>query len=106
MVITYHLETNDFWDVWEALVLKHYFDILLVFRKACSSKYFFFLVFVLNFGQLQSYASNTSNVKTISSYLALKRISESEKLKKDSCSTYEDLVEREEIICQKSRNPS
>ena len=94
VITTYHLGIDDFRDVWEALVLEHSLNILSVFRKACSSECFRFLVFVLKFGQLQSYASDFGNIRTVLSNLASKKVLELVKLGQDSCSVYKDLVER------------
>ena len=49
----YHLGTDDFWDVWEALVLKHSFNVFPVLRKACrASEKLCFLVVVLQLKEL------------------------------------------------------
>ena len=50
VVTTYDLGTDDFWDVWEPLVLEHSLDVLPALRKASSSQNFCFLIFVLKFG--------------------------------------------------------
>ena len=105
VVTTYHLRVDDLWDIWESSVLKHSLDILSLLRKICSSEFLCFLVFVLQFGQLQSHISDVGNVRTVSSYLALKGVLELVELGKDSCSAYEDLIEREELtwVDQKTR---
>ena len=70
MMTTYHLGTDDLWNVYEFLVLEHSLDILPVLWKARSSECFCFLVFVLKFEQSQSHASNVGNKETVSSDLS------------------------------------
>ena len=74
VVTIYHLGADDLWDIWEFLVLKHSLDILPLFRKTCSSEFLCFFVFVLQFGQSQFHISDVSNVRTVSSNLALEGI--------------------------------
>ena len=104
----YHLGADNLWDIWEPSVLEHSLDVLPLLRKTCSSKFLCFLVFVLQFGQSQSHASDVSNVRTVSSYLALERIPGLVELGKDNCSAYKDLMEREELtrVNQKARYSS
>ena len=104
-VTIYDLEADVFWDIWESLVLKHFFDILSVLRKACNSKCFSFLIFILKFGQSQFYASYVGNMKTVSSYIALEGVPKSIQLGKDICSIYKDLMKRGELtwVDQKTR---
>ena len=97
MVTTYHLGADDLWDIWEPSVLEHSLDVLPALRKACSSECFYFLVFVLKFGQSQPHASNVGNVRTVSSYLASEGVPELVEMGKDSCSACEDLMERGEL---------
>ena len=101
-MITYYLGADNFRDVWEALVLKHSLHVLLVLRKVCSSESFHFFIFVLKFGQPKFHASNVSNIKIVMSNVALEEVSELVELRKNICSTYEDLVEKGEVTCHKS----
>ena len=105
VVTTYHLGVDDLWDIWELLVLEHSLNVLPLLRKTYNSKFLCFFVFVLQFGQLQSHASDIGNVSTVSSYPALERIPKLVELGKDSCSAFEDLMEREELtrVDQKAR---
>ena len=97
VVTTYYLGADDLWDIWEPSVLEYSLNVLPLLRKTCSSEFLCFLVFVLQFGQLQSHASDVSNVRTVSSYLALEEVLELVELGKDSRSAYEDLMERGEL---------
>ena len=94
VVMTYHLGADDFWDIGESLVLKYSLDFLPAFRETCNSECFCFLIFVLKFGQPQFYASNVSNVGTISSDLSSEGAVESVELGQDSRSVYQNLVKR------------
>ena len=49
---TYHLEADEFWDIWEASVSEHSLNVFLVLRKAFSSQRFCLFVIVLQFGEL------------------------------------------------------
>ena len=51
MVTTYHLKTDNLWDICKPLVLEYSLDVFLVLQEAYSSKCSCFLVFVLKFGQ-------------------------------------------------------
>ena len=75
MVIVYHLKTDNFWDILEVLVLKHFFIVLPVLWKIyCSkSEHFGFIIIILQLGELLSYSSDISNTKTITSNLALEK---------------------------------
>ena len=97
MVTTYDLRADDFWDVYEALILKHSLNIFIVLWKTCRSRCFCFVVIVLKFEQRQSHASNIDNIKTVLRYLALEEVSELVKLRKASCSVYKDLMEKKEL---------
>ena len=105
VVTTYHLGADNLWDIWEPLVLKHSFDVLPVLRKAYSSECFCFLVFILKFGKSQFHIPNVGNVRTVLSYLTLKKVPELVELGKNNCSAYEDLIERGELtrVDQKAR---
>ena len=94
MVTTYHLGADDLRDECKPSVLEHFLDVLPVLRKACSSEYFCFLVFVLKFGQSQPHTSDVGNVGTVSSDLSSEGVSESVELGQDSRSAYQDFVER------------
>ena len=91
---TYHLETDDCWDVWEFLISEHSLDVFLALWKPCkpSEKFCFLVVFQL-LRELQSHISDVS-VKTFKYYFGLKIVPEMAQLRKDSCSAYEDLVEK------------
>ena len=102
VVTTYHLGMDDFWDVWEALVLEHFLDFFLVLWKTSYFKCFCFFIFVLKFRQPQFYVSNISNLRTVLNDFALEGVPESVELGQDSCSTYKDLVEKGEVTCQNS----
>ena len=95
VVTTYHLRVDDLWDIWELSVLEHSLDVLSVLWEAYSSDWFFcFFVFVLKFGQSQSYAFDLCNVRIVLSDLISKGVSEPIELGSDNCSAYKDLVER------------
>ena len=94
---------DDFWDVWEALVLEYSLNIFPVFQNTSSSKYFCFLIVVSKFRELQFHSSNICIVGIVLSYLTLDKVSEFVELKKSSCSTYEDLVEKKELTYCKAR---
>ena len=102
---TYQLRADDLWNIWEPSVLEHSLDVFPLLQKTCSSEFLCFLVFVLQFGQSQSHASDVGNVRTVSSYLALEEIPELVELEKNSRSAYEDLIERGELtrVDQKAR---
>ena len=97
VVTTYHLGVDNLWNIWESSILEHFLNIFPVLWKAYNSECFCFLIFVLKFRQSQSHFFNVGNVKTVSNYLALERVSKSVKLGKNSCSAYEDLIEREKL---------
>ena len=103
VVTTYHLRIDNFWDVWEALVLEHSFIIFLVFQKICKSKHFCFFVIVLKFGEPQSHAFNVGNIKIVSSYLTLGGVPELVELQKSNYFAYKDLIEKKELIHSKAR---
>ena len=48
VMTTYHLGTDDLWDVWESLELKHSLNVFPAIRKArkVSKKLYFFIVFL------------------------------------------------------------
>ena len=52
VVTTYDLGTDDFWNVWEPLVLEHSLDVFLAFRKVSRvSEKLCFLVIFLQLGE-------------------------------------------------------
>ena len=51
MVTTYHLGTDDFWDVKESLILEYSFDVFPALLKAPSSQHFCLFVVILQFGE-------------------------------------------------------
>ena len=104
MLTNYDLIADDIWDVWEASVLEHSFNVFSVLRKACSSDCLSFFVVIL---QLTS----DVGVRTLKSYFVLERVPKLAQLEKDSCFTYEDLMKRKELTraelaCQKARYSS
>ena len=74
----YQLKTDDFWDLWEPLILENFFVIFITFWKICYIRFerFCSFVIVLQFEESQFYVFNIGNGKTIISYLALKRVLE------------------------------
>ena len=90
---TYHLRTNDIWDVWETLVLKYPLDIFSNFWKTYRFERFYFFVIILKFGEPQSHAPDIGNIRTFWSYLALEGIPKLLELEKNICFIYEDLLE-------------
>ena len=102
VVRTYDLVTDNIWDVWEASVLEHSFDVLPLFWKVCSSECLGFLVIVLQL-EKSKFQFFDIGVKTLNSYIVLERVSELAQLEKKSRSIYEDLVEKRELAHQKTR---
>ena len=97
VMTTYHLGADDLWDICKLSVVEHSLDVILDLWKARSSECYCFFVFVLKFGQLQSHASDVSNVKTVSSDRSLEGVPKSVELGQDSCFEYQNLVERRQV---------
>ena len=76
MVTTYQLGVNDFWDIWEALVLDHFLIVFSALQKKyySRSESFYFLVIILQLEEIQSHAFDVGNIKIVSSYLTLEKV--------------------------------
>ena len=96
MVITYHFGIDNFWDIWETLVLEHSFDVFPALQKACSSECFYFFVVILQLKELYSHTFNIG-IRTVKNYFALEEVPKLVQLGKSSCSIYEDLMEGKEL---------
>ena len=92
VVTIYHLGADDFWDIWEALVLEHSLNVFLVLQKAPKSQRFCLFVVVLQLGESQVYTSD-AGVKTVLSYVALEGVPKMMELGKDKGSAYEELMD-------------
>lgn len=105
IVTTYRLEIRDFWDILESLILNYSFILFSVLWKTYCNRYkhFCFFIVVLQFGELQSHSFDICIIKTIVKYFVLERVLELVQLEKNSHSANEDLVEKKEITCQKTR---
>ena len=104
MVMTYNLIVNDIWDVWEASVLGHSFDVFSVFQRVCNFKCLGFLVIILQLGESKFHTFNVG-VKTLNNYFVLERVPKLAQLGKNSRSAYKDLVKTRELVRQKARYP-
>ena len=53
VIITWHIKADEFWDVWDALLLKHSLNVFLALRKFYTwHKRFCFLIIILQFEEL------------------------------------------------------
>ena len=97
VITTYYLGTDDCWDVLKSLILEHSFDIFPALWKACRvfEKLCFFVVF-LQLGKLWFHASDVG-VRIVKSYFTSEGVPELVQSEKNSCSAYEDLVEKKEL---------
>ena len=76
VVTTYDLKTDDFWDVWEPLVLEHSLDVLLAFRKPSSSQRYCLFVIVLQLGESQTHGTNADSVRALCTQVGSERVPE------------------------------
>ena len=63
MVTTYHLGADDFWEIWETLVLEHSFNISSSIFYLIYPKFQGKIVLFLQFLQVKSHSINVSGVE-------------------------------------------
>ena len=88
-----HLRADDFWDIWESLVLEYFLDIFPLLQKFCRvfEKLCFHVVF-LQLEELWAHASDIGNVKTFSSYIALEEVVITWPSEWKSCDDYQSIA--------------
>ena len=94
VVTTYHLGTDDFWDVWKASVLKHSLDVFPFIPHPLCLGFLDEIVLFLQFLQAEPHSTNASGVGALVSQFGPKSVPELTQLREDMSFTYEDLVER------------
>ena len=101
VVTTYHLGTDDFWDVWETLILKHSLNIFSSVPHPLCLRFPGKIVLFLQFLQVESHSTNASSIGAFVSQFESEIVSELMQLREDIGSAYEDLVERWQVWFRK-----
>ena len=101
MVTTYHLRTDNFCDVQEALVLKPSLDIFPSVPYFLCPSFLGKLILFLQFLQAEPHSINASDVEALVSQFGPESVPKLTQLREDMGSTYKDLVERWQVWLRK-----